>query len=332
MRWLLQFWYHRGITPSWLLLPLGWLFQAAAGLRRTAYRRRWLKSCRLPVPVVVVGNITVGGTGKTPLVIWLADYLKAAGYRPGIVSRGYGGRASRYPCRVKPESRVEEVGDEALLLARRSSCPLAVGPSRVEAAQLLLRQTDCDLILSDDGLQHYALARTLEIAVIDGGRRFGNGLPLPAGPLREPVSRLKTVDLVIVNGEADAPGEYSMTLFGDTAVNLENGESRNLRRFGRDFCHAVAGIGNPDRFFKCLADGGISCIRHRFPDHYRFASADIEFGDGQPVLMTEKDAVKCLGFAGRQHWYVPVQAVPDPHFGPTLLQLLRDRHDRQQTP
>jgi len=326
--WAQKIWYKDSVIDK-LLLPLGLVFAALVRLRKFLYRQGVLKSLTLPVPVIVVGNITVGGTGKTPLIIWLADFLKASGYRPGIVSRGYGGQAESWPQWVDATSDVNRVGDEAVLIAKRTDCPMAVAPLRTAAAALLLNQSDCNVILSDDGLQHYALNRDIEIAVIDGERRFGNGYCLPAGPLREPVSRLQSIDLVVVNGDKLKANEYSMQLTGDTAVNLATGAEKYLVEFNDTGCHALAGIGNPDRFFSLLAAAGLSCMPHSFPDHHRFQQSDIEFGDDKPILMTEKDAVKCSPYASNQHWYVPVQAVPAANFGEQLLLLLRETHVRQ---
>jgi tetraacyldisaccharide 4'-kinase len=304
-------------------MPLGFLFSDAVRFRKFLYRHGVLKTHTLPVPVIVVGNITVGGTGKTPLIIWLAGFLKESGFKPGIISRGYGGQAESWPQWVTADSDAKNVGDEALLIAKQTGCPMAVGPLRVDAANLLLRQADCTVILSDDGLQHYALNRAIEIAVIDGERRFGNGYCLPAGPLREPIERLQSVDFVIVNGEKSEENEFSMQLAGDTLVNLVTGEQKSLREFIGVDCHALAGIGNPERFFKLLEAAGLTCITHGFPDHYPFQRDDIEFSDNKPVLMTEKDAVKCRAFAGKQHWYLPVKAVPEPVFSEQLLNLLK---------
>jgi len=290
------------------------------------YDRGILAKCRLPVPVIIVGNLTVGGTGKTPLIIWLARFLKEAGYRPGIVSRGYGGQARRWPQWVDPGSDSGTVGDEALLIARLTGCPMAVAPVRAAAGKMLLERARCDVILSDDGLQHYALDRDIEIAVVDGTRRFGNGYCLPAGPLREPAARLGEVDLVIVNGGPSAEHEFSMRLDGDKAVNLVSGEEKLLPEFAGTVCHAVAGIGNPERFFRQLAASGLVCRTHAFPDHHRYRRSDIEFGDHRPVLMTDKDAVKCKPFAGERHWRIPVVAVPEPAFSERLLNLLREKH------
>jgi tetraacyldisaccharide 4'-kinase len=324
-RWLVDVWYKDPFIGVWLS-PLGFLFSDAVKFRKFLYRRGVLKTHTLPVPVIVVGNITVGGTGKTPLIIWLARFLKDSGYRPGIISRGYGGRSESWPQMVAANSDAKNVGDEALLIAKQTGCPMAIGPLRVEAATMLLNNSDCNVILSDDGLQHYALNRDIEIAVIDGERRFGNGYCLPAGPLREPIERLQSVDLIIVNGEKSEDNEFAMQLIGDTALNLVTGEQKPLQEFNN--CHALAGIGNPERFFKLLTTAGLTCITHSFPDHYQFQRHDIEFGDNKSVLMTEKDAVKCTAFAGKQHWYLPVKAVPEPGFAEQLLNLLSEKHDR----
>ncbi len=305
-----------------LLLPFAYIFSDVVRFRRYLYLRGILKSHTLPVPVIVVGNITVGGTGKTPLIIWLAELLKNAGYKPGIISRGYGGHSEAWPQTVNENSDVSKVGDEALLIAKQTRLPVVISPSRVDAAKKLLDKFDCNVVLSDDGLQHYKLNRDIEIAVIDGERRFGNGYCLPAGPLREPIDRLSNVDFVVVNGEKYSEHEFSMQLVGDTAVNMATGEQKPLQAFQGIACHALAGIGNPERFFKLLEMKGLSCTTHSFPDHYPFFRKDIEFADDKPVLMTEKDAVKCNGFAGQNHWCLPVKAIPEPAFGQQLLDLL----------
>jgi tetraacyldisaccharide 4'-kinase len=307
------------------LIPLSWIFRAAAALRRECYKRGILRSYSLPVPVIIVGNISVGGTGKTPLLIYLAELLRVAGRRPGIVSRGYGGQSAHWPRRVYRNSDPTDVGDEAILIAERTGCPVAVGPRRADAAQLLLENQECDMILSDDGLQHYALQRTLEIAVIDGERRFGNGYCLPAGPLREPVSRLNSVDLTVCNGRSGNRGEYLMQIHGNIALNLSTGESQPLSYFVGRPCHAFAGIGNPQRFFELLQDAGISCETHIFPDHYAYRRADIDFPDGAPVLMTEKDAVKCRRFRKGNFWYIPAKAELPKTFDEHFLHLLEEQ-------
>lgn len=318
-------WY--GNSPlSLLLAPLGWLYCVAAVVRRGAYRIGLLRTGRVPAPVIVVGNISVGGTGKTPLVIWIARLLSARGLRPGIVSRGYLGRADKWPQQVRPDSDPIMVGDEPVLLAAATDCPVAADPDRLRAAASLLEHFACDVIISDDGLQHLALGRDVEIAVVDGTRRHGNGRCLPAGPLREPVSRLASVDLVVANGGGMAgefAGEYAMELRTGEAWNLGPEErTRSLADFAPGPVHAVCGIGSPDRFFATLERAGLTLIRHGFPDHHPFAPADIAFDDDYPVLMTEKDAVKCGRFADAGHWCVSVEAVLPEAFASRLMSLL----------
>ena len=304
MKRLDNYWYARS---PWLLLltPLALIFRMAVALRRSAYRVGILRSRHPAVPVIVVGNITVGGTGKTPLVVWLAEHLRGLGYRPGIISRGYGGRAKQWPQQVRVDSDPASVGDEAVLLAARTQCPMAVGPDRVAAAGALVAHSECDVIISDDGLQHYALQRDIEIAVIDGIRRFGTGFMLPAGPLREPVRRLEEVDLVVVNGLGSGR-EHPMRLIVREAYRLIDDTRRDLEDFKAEAVHAVAGIGNPERFFRSLSQSVRSIEEHPFPDHHEFTPQDISFGDGRAILMTEKDAVKCRKFAGDNVWYVPL--------------------------
>ena len=310
-----------------LLVPLSWIFRLTVWLRRTLYRFKVLRVYRAPLPVVIIGNITVGGTGKTPLVIWLVEYLLDLGYQPGIVARGYRGKSEYWPRLVVGSSDPLELGDEPVLLARRTQQPVCVGPNRPDAVKMLVDQTDCNIIVSDDGLQHYALARDLEIAVVDGERRFGNALFLPAGPLREPVSRLKSVDFVVVNGDG-LEGEYPMKLSIATAVNLQNaGLCRALEDFIGGPVHAVAGIGNPKRFFDTLRQTGLEVIEHPFPDHHLFRYSDISFKDEYPVLMTEKDAVKCARFGKVSHWYLKVDAELDSDFSERFTQLLREITD-----
>lgn len=313
----MAFWYSRSALAL-ALWPLSQLFWGIVVLRRRLYRLGWLSSRSLPVPVIVVGNISVGGSGKTPLVIWLVERLRAAGYRPGVVSRGYGGRSRTWPRRVTASGDPAELGDEPVLIAVRSSCPVVVDPDRPRGAGELL-DAGCDLILADDGLQHYALERALEIAVVDGRRGFGNGFCLPAGPLREPVGRLAEVDFVVVNGRV-TDGGYAMRLVGDRAVNLvDPAESRPLTDWRGRRVHALAGIGDPQRFFDALRGFGIEVTAHPFADHHRFRPDELAFGDGQALLMTEKDAVKCRPWACNHHWYVPVTAEPEPAFEPALL-------------
>lgn len=321
-----RYWYSRNPVSA-LLTPASWLYCALAGVRRWSYDAGLLPVSKLDVPVLVVGNVTVGGTGKTPFVIWLVERLRSAGWRPAVVSRGYGGRAPAWPQWVHADSDPAMVGDEPVLLARRCCCPISVGPARVRAARALVEQGACDVIVSDDGLQHFALGRDLEIALVDGSRRFGNGRCLPAGPLREPVQRLQEVDFVVANGQA-ARLEYPMQLEGDNAEPVAGGGARPLRDFSGGPVHAVAGIGDPRRFFSHLRRFGLQLIEHPLPDHHRFRPEDLDFGDGLPVLMTEKDAVKCSAFAKSNHWQVPVTAILDQNLETRLLQLLEQRAPR----
>ena len=284
-------WYHDSFV-SRLLAPLSWLYCLLVFVRRALYRAGILHVIRLPVPVAVVGNLTVGGSGKTPLVIWLARFLKGQGWRPGIVTRGYGGQAAYWPQTVTPESDPENVGDEPVLLARAAGCPVVADPDRARAAERLVR-LGCNIVVSDDGLQHYRLARDLEIAVIDGARRFGNGRCLPAGPLREPVSRLNEVQARVTLGEARA-GEWAMALEAKSFHRLEApAATAEADHFQGRPVHAVAGIGHPARFFDQLRRLGLDIVPHPFPDHHRFRGRDLAFGDTHEIIMTQKDAVKC---------------------------------------
>jgi tetraacyldisaccharide 4'-kinase len=319
---LSQRWYTDLSPPIWTRLLAG----AYGGLvrwHRALYRRGLAKPVRLPVPVVVVGNIVAGGAGKTPLVIALVEGLRARGFRPGIVSRGYGGSA-RSPRLLGPESAPAEDGDEPYMIRMRTGAPVAVGAARSAAARLLLGR-GVDVIVSDDGLQHHALARKIEICVIDGVRRFGNGRLLPAGPLREPATRLQEVDFVVCNGGDPAPGEIPMQLsLCDAEALQESGRRLPLAAFAGRRVHAVAGIGNPDRFFDALAERDIDVVKHPFPDHHRYTADDLDTGDDLPVLMTEKDAVKCRGFARRDLWSVPVASrLPEAFFDAVAARLAR---------
>ena len=310
-------------SPGLLLTGLESVFRRAVTSRQAAYRSGRLPSTRLPVPVIVVGNLTVGGTGKTPLTIWLAEWLRRHGYRPGIVSRGYGGQRHRQPLRVGPESDPGAAGDEPVLIARRTGCPVWVHPQRVAAAHALLAATDCNLIIADDGLQHYALGRDLEIILVDGLRGFGNGHCLPAGPLREPPERLASADWVIYAG-AGPDDSLVMTLQGDTAVNLRDPALRRpLASFAGEPLCALAGIGNPQRFFDHLRQHGLTFAARDFPDHHTFQREDLAFAGSGDLLMTEKDAVKCQGFATPHLWQVPVTASLPQTFGEQLLTHLK---------
>lgn len=320
----MRVWYRRDWL-RYLFKPLSLVYATVIRIRRQRYESGRYQVNKYSVPVIVVGNITVGGSGKTPLVIWLVDFLKKTGYKPAVVARGYKGKASSWPQQVRADSDPVVVGDEAVLMARRCHCPVAVGPDRGACVEAVLTHTDANLIIADDGLQHYALGRDIEIAVIDGKRRFGNGELLPAGPLREPLERLKEVDFVIVNGNSKK-GEYGMSLHAKHACKLRDDDTcMDIEAFCQGETHAIAGIGNPDRFFNDLQEQGLEIIPHPHPDHYAYRQKDIEFGDTRPVLMTEKDAVKCRRYADDRHWYVPVEAELDKQFGPRLLSVLEKR-------
>jgi tetraacyldisaccharide 4'-kinase len=307
--WLNKVWYASA-PPPWWLTPLAAIYAALSRVRRFAYAKRLMRSTRLLSPVIVVGNLTAGGTGKTPLVCWLASQLAERGFRPGVVSRGYGG-SSRRPRLVQHSDKPEVVGDEAILLTRRSGVPVAIGRDRPAAAQLLI-DAGCNIVVSDDGLQHYALARDCEIVVVDGDRRFGNGRLLPAGPLRESAERLRSADAVVFNGgpvhggPAQSDGALHMRLLATHAISMKFGSTKPLREFAGRPAHAVAAIGNPGRFFAMLRALGIDVVEHPLADHAELSLDDISFADDLPVLMTEKDAVKCREIAGPHHWYVPV--------------------------
>ena len=331
--WLESEWQRRG-GGALVLLPLALAFAAIVRLRRALYRLGILRAWRAVVPVVVVGNITVGGTGKTPLVIAIVEMLRAHGWRPGVIARGYGRVPPREQdplgvVRVFPDvATPEHFGDEPVLIARRARVPVFISPDRPAAARALLAaEPEVNVMVCDDGLQHYALARDVEIAVVDGERRFGNGLPLPAGPLREPVSRLAQADAVVVNGGGEfalpAARRFAMRLGGERFVSLANGEGRTpaelaLALRGRSVA-AVAGIGNPQRFFDHLEALGIAAQPHAFPDHYAFQARDLKLPAAEVVLMTEKDAVKCAAIADARMWYLRVEAILPPEFDDFLL-------------
>jgi tetraacyldisaccharide 4'-kinase len=321
--WLNRIWYERP-APPWWLVPMSLAYGAVSGSRRFLYAKRMRRTRRLSRPVVIVGNLTVGGTGKTPLVCWLVARLAERGFRPGIVTRGYGGSAVSVRL-IDATDDPKLVGDEPVLLAQRTHVPVAVGRDRPAAAQLLIG-AGCDVIVSDDGLQHYALARDCEVVVIDGDRRFGNGWLLPAGPLRETRSRLAVADAIVVNGgRALLDGALSMRLEAKSAVALAGGAAVALDEFAGREVHAVAGIGNPERFFNTLRAHGILVLGHPLADHARITGRDIQFADDKPVLMTEKDAVKCRDEADARHWYVPVSAVFESNEASALLATISER-------
>jgi tetraacyldisaccharide 4'-kinase len=312
VHWLQNHWYR--ITPLHLILfPISLVFRLVVALRREMYRNGSLPSDQLLLPVIVIGNINAGGTGKTPLTLALAKQLVKHGWHPLIVSRGFGGSAQQ-PQSVSETSDAQQVGDEPLLMARRNICPVWIGRDRTNTARAALQaHPQCDVVLCDDGLQHYRLQRDVEIAVIDGARRFGNGLMLPAGPLREPVSRLQEVDAVVVNGDDAAAGQYAMHLSGDIFYNLLDPDiTVSADHFLNKNNHAVAGIGNPQRYFQHLEALGISFTPHAFPDHHPYRADELSFADCDAILLTEKDAVKCTTFADARYWALRVDAQIDP--------------------
>ena len=325
-RWLQRQWFEqRRLAPAlWLLLPLNLLFILLAALKR-----RLTRSIKLSVPVIVVGNITVGGAGKTPLTLWLAQQFLQRGLRPGIVTRGYGGKNAD-PCAVAANADPAEVGDEALLLARRVGVPVWVARDRVAAGQALLAaHPEVNLLLCDDGLQHYRLARDVELAVFDG-RGVGNGWRLPLGPLREPLSRLLTVDAVICNnfsGEkmpSEVP-QFAMRLQAGEFYRLDDAQQlAPLSYFAGKKLYALAGIGDPGRFFRTLKNLGLSFGAQPFPDHHVYCAADLAFAKDGILLMTEKDAVKCVGLAPAETWVLPVNAELSPALIELILEKLRD--------
>ncbi|MBD2810649.1 tetraacyldisaccharide 4'-kinase [Xenorhabdus sp. Vera] len=297
---------------SWLyiaLLPLSAFYGLISGLLCLSYKLGLSRSWKAPVPVVVVGNLTAGGNGKTPVVIWLVEQLQIKGYRVGVVSRGYGGKSERYPLLVTDEVTTIQAGDEPVLIHRRTGVPVAVAPKRTDAVKALLAHAPVDIVITDDGLQHYALQRDYEIVVIDGIRRFGNGCWLPAGPMRELAGRLNTVNAIIVNGGIPQTGELPMALKGELAVNLLTGETRKVSDIPNSI--AMAGIGHPPRFFATLQQLGADLQKtHAFADHQSYEKSQLLAlaGNNQNLLMTEKDAVKCFQFAQHNWWYLPVYA------------------------
>ena len=308
MHWLQRHWLR--ISPLHVLLyPASLLFRATVALRRDLYRSGFLASHQLLLPVIVVGNISVGGTGKTPLTLALAQQLIQRGWHPLIISRGYG-RKAKSPQQVYPSSTAAQVGDEPLLMAQRNISPVWVGADRVSTAQAALQANpQCDVVLCDDGLQHYRLQREVEIAVVDAGSGYGNGLMLPAGPLREPVSRLRSVDAIVANGGDAEAGQYAMRLTGEVFYNLPNPDRvASAAEFQKPNIHAVAGIGQPQRYFDHLENLGIGFTPHAFPDHHPYRASDLSFAECDAILMTEKDAVKCAEFADERYWVLRVDA------------------------
>lgn len=340
-QWINDIWYaNRMSAVSILLVPLSWLFAVIVWLRRRLFAAGLLRSTAVDTPVVVVGNLSVGGTGKTPVTIWLVAALARRGLRPGVVSRGYHGFAGESPLPVLGHSDPSSVGDEPVLIAERCHCPVVVHPDRVAASRLLIEQ-GVDLIIADDGLQHYALARDIEFVVVDGQRQFGNGRMLPAGPLREPLSRLSSVKRILVNSpskqtripDSGAP-VTTFVLKPRAARRLGGDETRSLESFSGQAVHAVAAIGNPGRFFRTLEAFDIRVIPHPLPDHAEIAAENLTFADGLPVFITEKDAVKCqhLDETGRRNaWFVPVDAVfSDDDWVDDIAALVSERREASQ--
>lgn len=321
----MKHWYRRG-PVAWLLWPVSLMFGAAVLIRKMLYFLRVLHSAHPGLPVIVVGNLTVGGSGKTPLVLWIAEFLKGQGWSPAIVSRGYGAKPGA-PRAASVADEPDQVGDEPIVLSRRSGCPVWVGADRLAVIRALRGpHPDVNVLVLDDGLQHYRLRRDLEIAVVDS-RGFGNGFLLPAGPLREPPRRLKSVDAVVSHG-APLPG-YAMKLEGNTVHRMTDArERRPLQAFRGQKVHAVAGIGDPNRFFLHLAGVGVRVVPHPFPDHHRLTPAELDFGDEAPVMMTEKDAVKLRRYGRANWWILPVTAHLDPAFGDWLLRELDGRRSK----
>lgn len=310
-----RLWYGEG-RPLWLLWPLAWLYRWITRRRRAAYRTGRRVVSRPPIPVIVVGNITAGGTGKSPLTLAIVEHLKRQGWRPAIISRGYGGKSEHYPLVVSIDTRAEQCGDEPLMLARQGQVPVVVDPKRARAAQWAYDNDLADILVCDDGLQHYALGRDLEIAVFDGARGLGNGAPIPVGPLREPPERLSDVDAVVFNGQTLAhlahPHSVTMQFEPQSLKNVATGELQPVDWLSGKSVTAVAGIGNPARFFHMLRSLGAIVDERPLADHHEFRSADLERPQGQPLIMTAKDAVKCVEFADADCWSLEVRAaLPD---------------------
>lgn len=336
-------WYGTS-KKKYLFLPVTIIYRVFLSLRNVLYRTSVFKKHAFKVPIIVVGNITVGGTGKTPLVIALVNRLREEGFRPGIVSRGYGSRAPAYPYFVDSRSLVKYAGDEPLLIASRTGAPVTIDAHRYRAVDYLIKHHACNVILTDDGLQHYALARDIEIVVIDGGRRLGNGHCLPMGPLREPPSRLNAADYIVFNGDLDsierATEQSIIQAAKRSRMHLKAGDFETLD--GKNHVsagdwvlsrhvHAVAGIGNPQRFYRTLQELGFTVIEHGFTDHHQFTESDFNFSDDLPIIMTEKDAVKARTLQGLKNcWALPVEADLEPEFTQSLLDRLHRLYNRTE--
>jgi tetraacyldisaccharide 4'-kinase len=301
------------------LLPLSALYWLLQNIHQLVYRTGLISTVRVGTPVVVVGNLTVGGTGKTPLVAWLARLLQDRGFRPGIVLRGYKGQGNDVALKVTGQTDPALAGDESVLLARQTGLPVYVCKDRVAAAKALLSETTSNIVISDDGLQHYRLGRDIEIVVVDGERRFGNTLLLPAGPLRESTARLKRVDFILCRGGQPEANEIEYRLKLSGFRNLRSGEFVAVDRFTDKTVNCVAAIGNPNQFFNAIAAEGFAINPRAFPDHHYFVATDLEFGNDLPVIMTEKDAVKCADLAGDHHWFATADVILPERFANSLL-------------
>ena len=337
-RLLENIWYQKG-RGKWFLLPFTWVYCILHSFQRWKLTR---KRSKITVPVVIVGNISIGGTGKTPTVIYLAKLLIKAGYKPAIITRGYGGKSTKWPQEVTELSNTKEVGDEAVLLAKRTKLPVVAGADRSVDIQYLRSRYDCDVILSDDGLQHYSLHRDIEIVLIDAERQLGNGWCIPAGPLRENACRLKKVDFVLFNhGLAKSNLQkdrfaqqhqlecfFSMCLLGKCIYSLfDKNVSQYLVELEGQTVHAVTGIGNPARFYSALEQQGLHLIKHSFPDHHDFTEKELYFDDDKVIIMTEKDAVKCQQFSVENCWYLPIEARIESEFDRLFMDKLKRLKD-----
>lgn len=337
MKPLQHYWYHKNYW-IWLLLPISWLYCFVIFIRRKLYQAKIKKSFASSLPIVIVGNITIGGSGKTPLLISLCEMIKQWGYNPGVVSRGYGGNYDGVH-QVTNTDSAALVGDEPLMIHQRTQVPVVVCADRVTAVDYLVKNNDCDIVLSDDGLQHYRMRRDYEISVIEANRKFGNGFCLPAGPLREPVSRLDKVDLSVYNRtndttindtESQQADNFSYTLVMASLVNLNNGEEKQFADFLGESVHAVAGIGNPQRFFTQLQQAGVKSTNHEFPDHHEYQKQDFSGWREECIIMTEKDAVKCRKLKLKNAWFVRVTVeftkALENRLSADLLPLLKTNH------
>lgn len=329
--WLQQFleniWYKKG-RGKWLLLPFSVLY---CGLHAFVRWKQSRSQRPLAVPVIIVGNISIGGTGKTPVVIYLAQCLKNAGYKPGIITRGYGGKSTEWPQAVGKDSEASEVGDEPVLMAACTAVPIVAGPDRNANADELIAEYGCDVVISDDGLQHYRLKRDIEIVLIDAQRQLGNNCCLPAGPLRESANKLRHIDFAIFNGrntssldtDYQIQSVFEMEVCGENLVPLNANTPELAITDIKDVVHAITGIGNPERFYSTLAGLGLNVEQHSFPDHHDFKLSELCFDDNRVVIMTEKDAVKCRGFALKNCYYLPIEVCLDNKFDQQLLDKLK---------